>query len=125
MNRKDSGSASTSTANPRTAQVTRQLVACSRYIANGTNRKPPKEVPAELKATAVALLRRTHLDSKAMVLVKKGPLRAVDSTKLNTKIRNRMWKVKLRAKVASPIITRPTRITRRPPNRSNKWPMKG
>ena len=54
-----------------------------------------------------------------------APLIAVERTKLNMNIRNRMWKVRLRTAVETPAITRLISITFRESWRSKRCPIRG
>jgi hypothetical protein len=101
------------------------LVAWSRYIANGTRIRPPRDSPEAFSPTTVARLRRNHLESNAPVLVRETPLMAVALRKPNMKTRKRKWKVRLSNTVARPKTIRLVKITFRPPNRSRTCPRKG
>ena len=119
INRKARGTASTNTIRPKTVQVIRQLVAWSKNIAKGTIKSPPAEAPLAFKPITVARRRRNHLARIAPVLFMEAELTAVESTKPNIKIRNRMWKVRLSRTVTKPMTIRPVRINFRPPVASN------
>ncbi len=74
---------------PKAVQLTLQLVACIRYIPNGTSSKLPIEEPAAPMLITVALLRTNHLESKAPRLTRAPPA-AVEKTIPNMNIRNRI-----------------------------------
>ena len=86
---------------------------------------PPKDIPAALIDTAVALRFLNHLLNNAPVVVMETPLNAHELTTPNTKIRNRMWKVKASDRVVIPNTRRQVKITLRPPSLSKKLPMNG
>ena len=110
---------------PKPIHATRQLVAWSRYMENGTMIRPPNDRAAELMLIAVARRRLNQRDIKAAVLDRAGPPWAIDAINPNMKTRNRMWKVRERRTVDIPKANKPVRITLRPPVRSNNWPMNG
>ena len=73
----------------------------------------------------VPRLRRNHLLTSAIVLLKEVPLAAIPDTSPNRKTKNRKWNVRLSNTVATPKTIMLTRSTRRPPCQSKIRPKKG